>query len=171
MKYFTLGGILIEAWNTVLFDKFCRFRHVLGQGLSDHSDELFRRRPYPPGSRVLDVGCGSGDCTQRIASQVGAAGSAVGVDCAPRFIDIGGRPARHALALPARGRHLGRLQHLDRERAQSLSESCDQPRKPAVALIVDSVGLLPTGSMAVRSRKHDVTNPLTAWFSGMCNAP
>jgi ubiquinone/menaquinone biosynthesis C-methylase UbiE len=90
------NSIPIEAWNTVLFDKFCRFRHVLGQGLSDHSDKLFRRRPYLPGSRVLDVGCGFGDCTQRIASQVGAAGSAVGVDCAPRFIDIARREAEEA---------------------------------------------------------------------------
>ena len=35
---------------------------------------------------MLDVGCGFGDCTLIIARQVGAAGAAVGVDCAPRFI-------------------------------------------------------------------------------------
>jgi ubiquinone/menaquinone biosynthesis C-methylase UbiE len=88
--------ITIEAWNTVLFDKFCRFRHVLGNGLSDHSEEVFRRRPYPAGARVLDVGCGFGDCTQLIARQVGPSGAAVGVDCAPRFIDMAKREAAEA---------------------------------------------------------------------------
>jgi len=55
--------IPIEAWNTVLFDKFYRFRTVSTQGLSDHSNELLRRWPYPTGARVLDVGCGFGDTT------------------------------------------------------------------------------------------------------------
>ena len=81
----------IEAWNTVLFDKFCRFRHVLSLGLSGHSEELFRRRPYRKGARVLDVGCGFGDTTQRIAAQVCAGGEAVGVDCAQNFIDTASR--------------------------------------------------------------------------------
>jgi hypothetical protein len=39
----TDNTITIEAWNTVLFEKFCRFRHVLSLGLAGHSDELFRR--------------------------------------------------------------------------------------------------------------------------------
>ena len=88
--------IPIEAWNTVLFDKFFRFRHILGDGLSDHSDEVFRRQPYPAGARVLDVGCGFGDCTQIIARQVGPAGAARGVDCAPRFIELAQREAAAA---------------------------------------------------------------------------
>lgn len=48
--------IAIEAWNSILFEKFSRFRNALTQGLSDHSDELFCRRPYPAGARVLDIG-------------------------------------------------------------------------------------------------------------------
>ena len=80
--------IPIEAWNTVLFEKFCRFRHVLSHGLAGHSDELFRRRSYPAGARVLDVGCGFGDTTRSIAAQVGPGGEAVGVDCAQNFIDL-----------------------------------------------------------------------------------
>ena len=88
--------IPIEAWNTVLFDKFCRFRWVLNQGLSDHSDEIFRRRPYPVGARVLDVGCGFGDATQLLAKQVSPGGSAVGVDCAKNFVDGATREAAGA---------------------------------------------------------------------------
>src|SRR5262245_34448484 len=85
------NAIPIEAWNTVLFDKFSRFRYVLTEGLSGHSEELFRRRPYPSGARVLDVGCGFGDTTRRIAALVTPSGKAVGVDCAPSFIDIATR--------------------------------------------------------------------------------
>ena len=62
--------IPIEAWNTVLFETFCRFRYVLSQGLSGHSDEFFKRKSFPAGGRVLDVGCGFGDTTRSIAAQV-----------------------------------------------------------------------------------------------------
>src|SRR5262249_61253262 len=82
--------IAIEAWNTVLFDKFCRFRYVLTEGLSGHSDELLRRRPFPAGARVLDVGCGFGDTTQRIAAHVTAGGGGGGGGCAPGFFRIAG---------------------------------------------------------------------------------
>jgi ubiquinone/menaquinone biosynthesis C-methylase UbiE len=82
------NAIPIEAWNTVLYEKFCRFRYILTTGLSDHSDEVLRRRPFAAGSRVLDIGCGFGDTTHEIARQVTRAGQAVGVDCAQRFVDL-----------------------------------------------------------------------------------
>ena len=69
----TANTIPIEAWNTVLFEKFSRFRDIATKGLSGHSDELLRRRPYCSGARVLDIGCGFGDTTQQIAEQVGPA--------------------------------------------------------------------------------------------------
>ncbi len=89
----TDNTVPIEAWNTVLFEKFCRFRHVMSKGLSGHSDELFRRMPYPAGARVLDIGCGFGDTTQLIAAQVTPSGEAIGVDCAQNFIDLATREA------------------------------------------------------------------------------
>jgi ubiquinone/menaquinone biosynthesis C-methylase UbiE len=90
------NAIAIEAWNTVLFEKFCRFRYVLTDGLSVHSDELFQRKPFPAGARVLDIGCGFGDTTQRIAKHVTSGGEAVGIDCAQGFIDIATSEARQA---------------------------------------------------------------------------
>jgi ubiquinone/menaquinone biosynthesis C-methylase UbiE len=81
------NSIPIEAWNTILYEKFCRFRYVLTRGLSGHSDELLRRRPYAPGARVLDIGCGFGDTTLQIAAQVAPTGKSVGVDCAKNFVD------------------------------------------------------------------------------------
>ena len=59
--------VVIAAWNTVLFDKFCRFKYLLTDGLAAHSDEALARCRYPEGARVLDVGCGFGDSVQRIA--------------------------------------------------------------------------------------------------------
>jgi len=92
----TDNTIPIEAWNTILYEKFCRFRHLLTAGLGDHSDEAFRRAPYPDGARVLDVGCGFGDTAQQIAAQVGPAGAALGVDCAQNFVDGAAREAAEA---------------------------------------------------------------------------
>jgi ubiquinone/menaquinone biosynthesis C-methylase UbiE len=88
------NSIPIEAWNTILFQKFIRFRWVLTHGLQDHSDEWYRRRPYPTGAKVLDVGCGFGDTTREIAAQVGATGVAAGVDCAANFIDTAAAESR-----------------------------------------------------------------------------
>ncbi len=78
--------IVVEAWNTILYDKFCRFKHLLVDGLARHSDAAFERVAHPTGARVLDVGCGFGDSTLRIAKSVAPDGEAVGVDCAERFI-------------------------------------------------------------------------------------
>ena len=90
------NDIVVEAWNTVLFDKFVRFKHLLIAGLAGHSDELLSRNLFRNGDRVLDVGCGFGDSTIRIAELVGARGAAVGVDCAERFIQASGQDAASA---------------------------------------------------------------------------
>jgi ubiquinone/menaquinone biosynthesis C-methylase UbiE len=90
------NDIVVEAWNTVLFDKFERFKHLLVAGLAGHSDELLSRGLFRPGERVLDVGCGFGDSTLKIAGLVGPEGEAVGVDCAQRFVETGERDAAAA---------------------------------------------------------------------------
>jgi ubiquinone/menaquinone biosynthesis C-methylase UbiE len=90
------NAVVIEAWNTVLFEKFTRFKHVLTTGLSIHSDEFLRRRPFPNGARILDVGCGFGDATIEIARAVGSDGAAIGVDCAENFIHAAETAAANA---------------------------------------------------------------------------
>lgn len=85
----------IEAWDTVLFDKFMRFRHLVTEGLAVH-DVAIDRLALRPGARVLDVGCGLGDTTRLLAQRVGPSGEAVGVDGAPRFIAAASEEAKEA---------------------------------------------------------------------------
>jgi len=87
---------VIQAWNTVLFEKFLRFRHLVSTGLSGHSNAFFERAPFARGARVLDVGCGFGDTTLQIAELVGETGRAVGVDCSERFIELARQDAAAA---------------------------------------------------------------------------
>jgi SAM-dependent methyltransferase len=86
--------IIVEAWNTVLYTKSCRFKHLLVDGLSQHTDAALERCRYSQGARVLDVGCGFGDSTLRIARSVGPSGKAIGVDCAENFIRAAEAEAR-----------------------------------------------------------------------------
>lgn len=77
----------IHAWDGPLFDRFVRFREILTSGLAAHGDEALRLFPPKSGQRALDIGCGFGDTTQRIAGLVGPTGEAVGVDAAANFIE------------------------------------------------------------------------------------
>ena len=76
-----------EAWNGVLFDRFVAYRHLIVAGIAPHGDAAIGIEPPAPGDRVLDVGCGFGDSTRQLATLVGPAGSAHGVDVAERFIE------------------------------------------------------------------------------------
>jgi SAM-dependent methyltransferase len=86
----------ITAWDGPLFDRFVRFREILTTGLAGHGEEALRLYPPAPGQRVLDIGCGFGDTTQRIAGLVGPTGEAVGVDAAANFIDAASAEAAEA---------------------------------------------------------------------------
>jgi len=86
----------IRAWDGPLYERFVRFRETVTTGLGAHGEEALRLHPPAPGQRVLDIGCGFGDTTQRIAELIGPSGEAVGVDAAPRFIDDAIREADEA---------------------------------------------------------------------------
>lgn len=80
------NDVVIEAWNTVLFEKFSRFKYLFIEGYASISDKALASRTWVPGTRVLDVGCGFGDCTIAIARRMTDGGIASGVDCASNFI-------------------------------------------------------------------------------------
>lgn len=85
-----------RAWDGVLFDRFLRFREQIIEGLGQFGIEAMRRFPPAAGDRVIDIGCGFGDSTAQLAELVGPTGSALGVDIAPRFIEL----ARAEATLP-----------------------------------------------------------------------
>jgi SAM-dependent methyltransferase len=76
-----------EAWSGVLFDRFVQYRELIVNGLAQHGGAAMRMHPPRYGDRVLDVGCGFGDTTQRLAQIVGPEGEAVGVDVSQPFIE------------------------------------------------------------------------------------
>jgi SAM-dependent methyltransferase len=86
----------IAAWDGPLYDRFVQFRHIVTDGLGAHGERALRLHPPRLGERVLDVGCGFGDTTQRLAALVGPDGEAVGIDAASRFIDTARQEAAQA---------------------------------------------------------------------------
>ena len=85
-----------EAWDGPLFDRFVQFRHLVVDALGRHGEAALALVPPLAGQRVLDIGCGFGDTSQRIAELVGTEGEVVGVDVAPRFIETATREAADA---------------------------------------------------------------------------
>lgn len=77
----------VEFWNDVLAPKFIKFKHVLVDGLTHHSEAIFPTLPVNTGDRALDVGCGFGDTAIKLAEIVGPEGEVVGVDCCDAFLD------------------------------------------------------------------------------------
>jgi SAM-dependent methyltransferase len=75
-----------EAWSGPLFDRFVRYRELVADGLGAHGEKAMEANPPAQGDRVLDIGCGFGDTTQRLAGLVGPDGEAVGVDVSEPFI-------------------------------------------------------------------------------------
>jgi ubiquinone/menaquinone biosynthesis C-methylase UbiE len=92
----------IQAWDGPLYDRFERFRPLVTTGLGAHGEAALELFAPAAGHRVLDVGCGFGDTTLRIASIVGPKGEVTGVDVAPRFIDTARREAGEAAAANVR---------------------------------------------------------------------
>lgn len=86
----------VRAWDTVLYERWKKNRKVFVGALDEVTEELFDRYPPPRGGRCLDIGCGFGDTTQRLAELVGPEGFALGTDSSPRFIEDARREALEA---------------------------------------------------------------------------
>ena len=84
----------VQFWNTVLAPKFIKFKHILVDGLTQHSEAVFPNLPVKTGDRVLDVGCGFGDTAIQLAQRVGPTGEVVGVDCCDAFLEYAENDAR-----------------------------------------------------------------------------
>ena len=86
----------VEFWNNILVPKFVRWRHILVDGLTLHSERIFPSLQVNKGDRVVDAGCGFGDTAIELARLVGPTGSVVAVDCCDGFLEYGRRDASAA---------------------------------------------------------------------------
>jgi SAM-dependent methyltransferase len=91
-----------EAWSGPLFERFVQYRDLVAGGLGAHGDAAMAAHPPRSGDRVLDLGCGFGDTTQRLAELVGAGGDALGVDVSEPFIELARKEAEEAGAANVR---------------------------------------------------------------------
>ena len=83
----------VDFWNDVLVPKFVKYKHILVDGLTHHSEAIFPSLPVKEGDTVLDVGCGFGDTAIKLARRVGESGKVVGLDCCEAFLDYGRKEA------------------------------------------------------------------------------
>jgi len=86
----------VDFWNEILVPKFVRWKHVLVDGLTHHSAQVFPRLEVKPNDRVVDVGCGFGDTAIELARRVGPEGHVLGIDCCDAFLEYGRRDAAAA---------------------------------------------------------------------------
>jgi len=83
----------VDFWNEILVPKFVKYKHILVDGLTHHSEGIFPSLPVKEGDRVLDVGCGFGDTAIKLAQRVGPQGEVVGLDCCDAFLEYGRKDA------------------------------------------------------------------------------
>jgi ubiquinone/menaquinone biosynthesis C-methylase UbiE len=86
----------VRAWDTVLYERWKKNREVFVGALDGITEELFERFPPPEGGRCIDIGCGFGETTQRLAELVGPQGSVLGTDSSPHFVEDARREAVEA---------------------------------------------------------------------------
>jgi len=86
----------VDFWNDVLVPKFVRFRHILVEGLSKHSEAAYEVIGLSPGDNVMDVGCGFGDTAIQMSRMVGPNGRVLGIDCCEGFLKLAREDASKA---------------------------------------------------------------------------
>ncbi len=86
----------VDFWNEVLVPKFVKYKHVLVDGLSHHSEKILPSLNIRQGDKVVDVGCGFGDTAILFAQRVGPSGSVLAIDCCDSFLQFGREDAKAA---------------------------------------------------------------------------
>ena len=77
-----------EYWNVKSGPKWVQHDDAMGSRFIPLTDELLERAFPQNGERVLDIGCGGGATTKRIAAAVGPKGKVLGVDISEPLLDL-----------------------------------------------------------------------------------
>ena len=86
----------VRAWDTVLYERWKKNRKVFVGALEEVTELAFEDAAPPVDGRCIDIGCGFGETTQRMAEIVGPEGFALGTDSSPQFIEDARREAAEA---------------------------------------------------------------------------
>lgn len=78
----------IAYWNEVAGPKWVRVQASMESRLSGVEDMLLARAQPRPGERILEIGCGTGTTTARLADAVGPTGHIVAVDVSKPMLNI-----------------------------------------------------------------------------------
>ncbi|MFN8215491.1 MAG: class I SAM-dependent methyltransferase [Solirubrobacterales bacterium] len=87
---------MAEAWAGAMFERFSAYRPIVAASGRGFSEAAFAAHPPAAGDRVLDVGCGWGETSRRLAELVGASGAVLGVDLSRRFVESARRESAEA---------------------------------------------------------------------------
>jgi len=90
----------VEAWNGPTGEQWAANEARTERGLAPVLEALVAWAAPPPGGRVVDVGCGAGGTTRRLAQEVGSTGEVIGLDVSAVILEA----ARARLAQTANAR-------------------------------------------------------------------
>jgi SAM-dependent methyltransferase len=77
----------IDYWNGPTGAKWAKYQGEMDRNLADANAGLMKLAAARPGENVLDIGCGAGDTTWRVAETVGPGGKVLGVDVSQPLLD------------------------------------------------------------------------------------
>jgi SAM-dependent methyltransferase len=77
----------IEYWNGAGGDKWLKAEDRLELGLGRFGDDALKAAAAKPGERVLDIGCGTGPTSLKLAKAVAPGGSVLGVDVSQSLVE------------------------------------------------------------------------------------
>jgi len=88
----TANAEQLEYWSTA-GEKWRTYRRQIDRLLSGVTDRLLQRAAPVPGESAIDVGCGAGDTTLRLAATVGE-GRVLGIDVSQALLEVAQERAR-----------------------------------------------------------------------------
>ncbi len=90
----------IAYWNDAAGVTWAKLQHVLDRQVEPLGLEAIRRLAPRPGERILDLGCGCGQTSVELATQVGPSGTVVAIDVSRPMLAVARARAQPASGAP-----------------------------------------------------------------------